>query len=35
MPIMNQASTTQNTHRDLVDADTGEKNMDIQWTFDQ
>ena len=35
MPTMNEASTTENTRRFLVDQETGKKNMDINRTFNQ
>ena len=35
MPVMNEASTTDNTRWYLVDDATGERNMDIKWTFNQ
>jgi FtsP/CotA-like multicopper oxidase with cupredoxin domain len=33
MAEMNAASTTDNTHRKLVDKQTGKENMDIDWNF--
>jgi FtsP/CotA-like multicopper oxidase with cupredoxin domain len=33
MAEMNAASTTDNTHRKLIDKQTGKENMDIDWNF--
>ena len=35
MPVMNEASTTDNTRWFLVDEESSERNMDIMWTFEQ